>query len=1307
MPQEKFCFFNEKSNLCNQRPKSDKKQEHDIHCNVNDKGNCCKKEKGKDHCKQRKSPVKQSKKTKPPVEPPVDDKSNKPNTIYNLLDNIKKSCPKESDHIDSLKFNVDDKPIKKNEKSDKKPDKPSVEPPVDDKSSIKSDKKPDEPPDEPPVEPPVDKIKDKRGLDGLSIEELYDTYNEYTSSLELSDDPEEKDRYKISIQNIRGILDDKVLTDKQLEKLHGRGYLAYPDHNNPEFNDDISRKLEFNANKLNFNQQTTCGKQTFELGNHQRLLYNFMNKNTPYKSLLIFHGVGVGKTCTAVKISESFRDIHAKENNRIIVLRKGGLGQGWKNTIFDPKMGENQCSGHEFLDLINETKGFEKRDDKSIKRDVNKLIKRFYDFYAYREFSNSIDNMLKKCSNEEEERFMIKNNFSNRLLIVDEYHNLRDDGSSEEGEKDEQKKALKNLLKIVENADNLRLVLLTATPMFNLSEEIFNLLNILLLNDKRPIIDYKQYIKDNSITEVGIDILNKKFKGYVSYLRGENPVNFPIRIYPSDYGDKQALKPPECPKKDIFGKDIPTDDKMRFLITYKNELKGDQKTTYKELISLLDDEKKLGIQDSNLKQICNVYYPSKKNKYGEEGFKSVFNESKNKFTYKKDIPHILDYNNLHNYSIKIKNIIDNIKDSEGIIFIYSEYIWGGAVPMGLALEHIGFNKYGNKNLLNLSERGDKKGTYIILSKNDKVSNNNDEEIKVVSSPENKDGDLIKVIIGSSITGEGMDFKNIRQIHVMDPWWHLSKLEQIIGRGIRYCSHIKLPEDKRNVTVFLHTATNGDKETVDHYSYRLGEKKSVEVGRIETILKKNAFDCNLFKETNIISNKKLKMDVKVSKNGIGKFKKSISDKPYSKICSYQKKCKYNCNDINITKTVKDLHLNDDTTDFNYFKDLKRNILLYLTELYQKNKYYKLNEIVDHIHYKKDIKNKIIYYLLKNIINFKDTIYDEYNNPGYLICKNNIYVFQPLYNNDINVPIFYRSSTNMNNKINTDTISEDIKGKLDSLITKKQIVMPDIIDIIDNIKEKYKDLLDTKVYKRFELIKDEYKQPLFNSCIDELSVEEKQVLINYILTNDHNKVKLVSGELTDEELLYLSYEYLKNQTIQIVDGNHTLFNYNKKPFGYMLMNAKNQLTFYDLDHNIVDKSLIKGELLESIKKLSKTEYDKIFKLNKIYIYPFTNYTKKLSEENEFRYTFKFIDDTKLSKGVIVGNDPGYIKSLLNRFLKLDISEFGYLKEKDNIEELYDKDTLYLENKYKIIQLVFRIKNMSGNYIISNELHDLGLK
>ena len=1216
-------------------------------------------------------------------------------------------------------------------------------------------------------------MDDLRELHNLSDTELYNKYIEYNSNIYSSEDPVIKDKYKELIQEIRRILDDKELNSEQLKELHSREYLSYPDYNNPEFNTDISRKLEFNINKLYFNQQTTCGKQNFELGNHQRLLYNFMNKNTPYKSLLIFHGVGVGKTCTAVKISESFRDIHTNKNNKIIVLRKGGLGQGWKNTIFDPNLGENQCSGHEFLDHINETKGFEKRDDQSIKRDVNKLIKKYYDFYAYREFSNSIDNMLENCEKDEEkERIIIKNNFSNRLLIVDEYHNLRSDESPDEsskGEKEEQKKALKNLLKIVENADNLRLILLTATPMYNTSDEIFNLLNILLLNDNRPVINYKQYITDNSINPDGIDILNRKFRGYVSYLRGENPVNFPIRIYPTDYPksdkDPLGLLPKDCPKMDLFGK--PIDTPMKFLITYDNKLHGDQKSAYEELISKLDDDRKLSIQDSNLKQICNVYYPSKKNKYGKEGFESVFNESKKKFTYKKGVQHILEYKNLHNHSIKIKNIIDNIKGSEGIIFIYSEYILGGSVPVGLALEHIGFNKYDNKNLLNISDKGSEKGTYVILSKDERVSGNNNEEIKVATSEENKDGDLIKVIIGSSITGEGMDFKNIRQIHILDPWWHLSKLEQIIGRGIRYCSHIKLPEEKRNVTVFLHTATCDGKETIDHYSYRLGESKSFEIGKVETILKKNAIDCYLFKDTNMIKDPKnlLKVDVKVSRNNIKKFKKSISDKPYSKICSYQPKCEYECDNINIkeldnlqditdktdineykkgmlvsfnyksetwkgtikgegdkknkvwvTTGKKDIQvpiskltilnkIDDDTVNFDYFKDIKRNILVYLNELYNKNKFFQLHDIIEYIQYKKDINKKIIYNILKNIIDSKDRIYDEYNNQGYMICKNNIYIFQPVFNNDENAPIFYRTTTGMNNKINIDIISGNMKDDLDKLIKKEPLIKPNVKEISIKIKEMYKEFLKDKILTRFEFVKDEYKEILFNMCLDELLFEEKQVLIKNVITNDHPKVIMTPGKLKREELLYLTYEYFKNHLIQKDDDErYTLFKYDRDTLGYILMN-KNILEYYDMDDNLIDKSLIERDLLKSITELDKSEYDKIFNMNKLYIQPYINYNKNVSERG-FRYTFKFFDGVKLGKGVIVGNDPGYTKTLVKRFMKLDISEFTYLKE--NIDEFFDNKTIYGEDKFKIIELVFRIKNIeNGRYVISDELNYLRLK
>ena len=76
-----------------------------------------------------------------------------------------------------------------------------------------------------------------------------------------------------------------------------------------------------------------------------------MNHKTPYKSLVIFHGVGVGKTCSAINISKSYRDVFYKNNKKIMSCSKNIRG-GWENTIYDPTKDTNQCSGDSFEDIV-------------------------------------------------------------------------------------------------------------------------------------------------------------------------------------------------------------------------------------------------------------------------------------------------------------------------------------------------------------------------------------------------------------------------------------------------------------------------------------------------------------------------------------------------------------------------------------------------------------------------------------------------------------------------------------------------------------------------------------------------------------------------------------------------------------------------------------------------------------------------------------------------------------------------------------------------------------------------------------------
>ena len=95
---------------------------------------------------------------------------------------------------------------------------------------------------------------------------------------------------------------------------------------------------------------------------------------------------------------------------------------------------------------------------------------------------------------------------------------------------------------------------------------------------------------------------------------------------------------------------------------------------------------------------------------GKFGLRNIMNyneASKTNFEYKHDKPHIFSRQMIGQYSSKIKNICDNIYKSEGIILIYSFYIEGGVIPMALALESMGFTRYGTKakSLFNIPPDG--------------------------------------------------------------------------------------------------------------------------------------------------------------------------------------------------------------------------------------------------------------------------------------------------------------------------------------------------------------------------------------------------------------------------------------------------------------------------------------------------------------------------------------------------------------------------------------------------------------------------
>jgi hypothetical protein len=68
---------------------------------------------------------------------------------------------------------------------------------------------------------------------------------------------------------------------------------------------------------------------------------------------------------------------------------------------------------------------------------------------------------------------------------------------------------------------------------------------------------------------------------------------------------------------------------------------------------------------------------------------------------------------------------------------------------------------------------------------------------------NMNGEIIKLLMITSAGAEGINLRNTRYVHIMEPYWHPVRTEQVIGRARRICSHSKLSEELQTVQVFIY------------------------------------------------------------------------------------------------------------------------------------------------------------------------------------------------------------------------------------------------------------------------------------------------------------------------------------------------------------------------------------------------------------------------------------------------------------------------------------------------------------------------
>jgi len=841
----------------------------------------------------------------------------------------------------------------------------------------------------------------------------------------------------------------------------------YPDIEDHKFVEKLMRKQEFAENKQDsILKQMEEGvnpcdpDKEFELTPSQRFIGRFLSPQCPYQSALLFHGVGVGKTCAAITVAENY--LRSYPRRSVIVVAPRNIQPGFRRTIFDDEAlhisqdGANDAKGCTGNSYLKRTGTEFERDKALITRRVAQSINSRYTFLGYIQFHRMIEDIVKKIPKDlDEATFKLQRNrllrreFSGRLVIIDEAHNLRDTpgegadddadipgGEIELTETQAGKKLTPSLMKVLEAAEGMKLLLLSGTPMYNSYREIIFLLKLLLMNDKRVILSERdvfmpdgRFKKGAEGRRGGEELLGAAASAYVSFMRGENPLSFPVR-----------LKPQGAPTLDAWmarspsGAEIPEEqkDKMLRLPFVPLSYEGESMEAYQRISEEAIEAGGVGVGSiDEMVQSGNWLFPGDAGaQIRDAGFDGCFEEistgGPSQFTSRTGPPKWLLADALGTVSPKAKFTLEQSRKAKGVVFVYSRFIKSGALPLALALEANGYTAWGDKRPLltngnqlaegrqcALCARREKAhmgadhkfvpAKYIIITGRANISPNNPAAIQAARAKTNMDGRDVKIIIGSQVASEGVDFRFVREIYVFDSWFHLNKMEQVLGRGIRTCSHSLLPPEQRNCTTYLLINTFGegqDTETADMYMYRNAMKKAIDVGRVTRVLKRYALDCNLNRDAIVVTG--LGTQRHIDSQGVVREEVNINDTPYTNLCDWIETCDYTC--------AKPVAMDSANTDFSTYDEyavkwreteLKTAIRKMFEEGGQPE--FQLDDI---LHAMSDVPHRAVSGLLSEIVGNRSFRVRIKSAEGYIVYRNGYFLFQPDYISDIRIPLALR-------------------------------------------------------------------------------------------------------------------------------------------------------------------------------------------------------------------------------------------------------------------------------------------------------------
>ncbi|AFX92614.1 hypothetical protein CE11_00588 [Megavirus courdo11] len=624
------------------------------------------------------------------------------------------------------------------------------------------------------------------------------------------------------------------------------------------------------------NEDPCSIKTKLELRKYQEFIGKYLGPESPYNSILLYHGLGSGKTATAINIMNVLYNYD--HNYSFIILIKASLRDDpWMKDLKtwlgrDPSE-ENvdnvsKLARYKSIHFVHYDSPFANRDFLAVMKgiDLSKPI-----VYVVDEAHNFIRNVYSN----------INSKIGRRAQDIYDY-----------------------IMKDKRENPRTKIVLISATPGINTPFELSLLFNLL-----RPgsLPSSEADFNKSFVTESNYPILNpvkrnmfqRRIMGLVSYYIGATPdlyarqelkyINLPMseyqytiyRVFEKIEAEIQSRARRNRKQSQLYR--TYTRQACNFVFPYVNsnvtgelrprpgKFRLDEKTAdnFEKGKNITDNTEEKEILKRYAKTI--EYFLTETEKYFQSihkqdlqqgrtifndledfktGFNSAFSGEFLKY-YESDYPKSKLVTEMYQSSPKMTAIVFMSYISPGKVMIYTNYVvMEGIDVMKIYLRMAGYNDFtiSKENLGYCEYHGRIDPTDRVKIKN------------MFNDKNNVYGNKCKIIMLSPSATEGIQLLNIRQEHIMEPYWTEVRIQQVMGRGIRQCSHRDLPMSERVVNIYRYKVIKPAQLDPDDTvrittDQHIEDQAKAKANLIESFLgamKEVAIDCELFKEHNMMS-----------------------------------------------------------------------------------------------------------------------------------------------------------------------------------------------------------------------------------------------------------------------------------------------------------------------------------------------------------------------------------------------------------------------------------------------------------------------